>query len=934
MKIKLIIIFLISFLFGSENLCAQHQIFLKVKVDIERHKLYVHEVIKFKNETGTSLNSIVLNDWNNAFSSIETPLAKRFSDEFVRSFYFSRPQDKGFTKISNFTYADNIQANFRRIEKQPDLIEILLDKPLRDKDEITFTIDYELKIPADDFTGYGFKSNDDMSLKNWHLAPARFENGNFVRQSNTNTEDIANANADFTLEISSEKNVKFRTDLAGEENVFFGNNKQFFSLYISQINDFKLYRNTFIDVDTDLKTKLDDNQKAILIDKMVRFVNKNIGKYPHIKIIVSQSDYDKYPFYGLNQLPSFLSPFTNEFIFEIKFLKTYLNSFLQNSLSINQRKDNWINDAVQQWVFMKYIDENYPDAKMMGSLEKWRLLRSYNLVTLPFNQQFNYFYLLNARENQDQPIGDYKDSFTKYNEQIALKYKAGLALKYLDNFLQDSIVARSVKQFYDLNLKKQTDENDFQNILTSNSKQNIDWFFNNVVHSKKIIDYKFTNVSATKDSVSFKLKNKTQNNVPISVFGIKNKKIVFKKWISDVERDSTFTFARNAAERIVLNYNSEVPEFNQRNNTHKIDGFFPNNRPVKFAFMKDLEDPKFNQLLYVPTFSYNLYDGIALGFSLHNKTLLDKPFVFNVEPTFATATKSLTGSFSFSANQNVFDRRLYRITYNAGASYSHYARDAGYSRISPGIYFNFRDLDLRSNRRQLLLMRYIFVNREKLDFPDSNINIKEQNYNVLNFKYIDTKTELARHLSWRQDLQFSKEFGKISTELQYRKLFANARQISLRLYAGSFLYNQTSGNFFNFALDRPTDYLFDYNYIGRSENSGLVSQQLIIAEGGFKTQFKNPFSNQLLVATNASFNVWNWVEIYGDVGFIKNKNQNGRLLYNSGIRLNLVPDYFELFLPVHASNGWQFDGNYSQKIRFVVTLSPQILVNLVKRRWF
>lgn len=42
--------------------------------------------------------------------------------------------------------------------------------------------------------------------------------------------------------------------------------------------------------------------------------------------------------------------------------------------------------------------------------------------------------------------------------------------------------------------------------------------------------------------------------------------------------------------------------------------------------------------------------------------------------------------------------------------------------------------------------------------------------------------------------------------------------------------------FFSFALDRPTDYLFDFNYLGRSEDTGLVSQQIIIAEGGFKSQ--------------------------------------------------------------------------------------------------
>ena len=32
--------------------------------------------------------------------------------------------------------------------------------------------------------------------------------------------------------------------------------------------------------------------------------------------------------------------------------------------------------------------------------------------------------------------------------------------------------------------------------------------------------------------------------------------------------------------------------------------------------------------------------------------------------------------------------------------------------------------------------------------------------------------------------------------------------------------------------------MFDYNYYGRSEDTGLFSQQLVIAEGGFKSQLK------------------------------------------------------------------------------------------------
>jgi hypothetical protein len=174
----------------------------------------------------------------------------------------------------------------------------------------------------------------------------------------------------------------------------------------------------------------------------------------------------------------------------------------------------------------------------------------------------------------------------------------------------------------------------------------------------------------------------------------------------------------------------------------------------------------------------------------------------------------------------------------------------------------------------------------------------------------------------------------VAAEFEYRKLFENNRQVNLRLYAGTFLYNSTNSDFFSFALDRPTDYLFDYGYYGRSESTGFFSQQLILAEGGFKSKLDSPYANQWITTLNGGYNIWNWVEIYGDLGFIKNKQLSARFLYDSGIRLNLVPDYFELYLPVYSSNGWELSQrNYNQKIRFVITLSPKILINLFKRKW-
>ena len=185
------------------------------------------------------------------------------------------------------------------------------------------------------------------------------------------------------------------------------------------------------------------------------------------------------------------------------------------------------------------------------------------------------------------------------------------------------------------------------------------------------------------------------------------------------------------------------------------------------------------------------------------------------------------------------------------------------------------------------------------------------------------------------DLQFASNFGKATADVTFRRLFNDNRQINLRLFAGLFLYNSTNSNFFNFALDRPTDYLFDYNYLGRSESTGIISQELIVAEGDFKTKLPNASANQFLTTANASFNVWNWIEVYGDVGLMKSKSENVRFVYDNGIRFNLVPDYFELYFPVYSNNGWEIaQKNYQEKIRFVVVFNPNSLLGLFTRKWF
>ena len=913
-----------------------------VEVDNEKKELTVNQELSFFNQTNDTLTNIVLNDWMNGYTSKNTPLAARFSDEFGRSFHLAQEKERGRTSAITITDESQTLLTWEIDKNNPDVIQIRLKEKLLPNQKAIFTLSYTVKIPSDKFTKYGYSENGKMYLRNCFLIPARYDNKGFVKYDNLNLDDCANGLSDYDVEIKIPQNFDLDSDLKEIQketingfNVYHltGKNCLDFIFFIDEKKDFEIYRNNNFEVISNLKDdRLNDIQRAIIIDRIVNYVSENLGKYPQSKITVAQADYDRNPFYGLNQLPLFISPFPDEFLYEIKFLKTYLNNYLHNTLRLDPRKDNWIYDGIQVYIMMKYIEEYHPDSKMMGSVAKLKMLKGYNMVSLNFNGQYSYLYMLMARKNLDQPLSNPKNTLIKFNEKIASKYRAGLSFRYLDSYLQNEVVSNSIKQFLVLNRTQQTQRKDFENILTTYSPKKIDWFFDKIIDSRDIIDFKFDKVTRTKDSISFSLKNKTETNVPISVYGIKDKNVVFKKWYYTITTDSIYTIPRNDAEKIVINYKNEVPEYNLRNNWRSLNSLRVTNRPIKFIFFKDLEDPYYNQVVYIPTLEYNLYDGFLPGIRFHNKTILDKQFTFDLNPTISTKAQSLSGKGFIYYNQFNRDSNLYHIRYMMSGHYLHYAPDAYYTKLAPTVFLYYRPDDFRDNRKQTIVIKEIIVDKQKTAFTVSE---NSENYQIFNAKYIDTKTEVTNHFSFLGDFQYSTVFGKLSTEIQYRKLFDNNRSLNLRLFAGTFLHNKTTSNYFDFGLDRPSDYLFESEYLGRSETTGLFSQQSIVADGFFKSKLETRTANRWMTTVNAGYSIWRWIEGYGDIGLIKNADIEPKFVYDSGIRLNLVTDYFELYLPVYSNNGWEIgQQNYGERIRFIVAFRPETLISLFTRKWF
>ena len=943
MRLRLLSIFFIVFhglVFG------QDRIDLKASFNVPAKTIAIEEEITYKNTSEDTLATVYFNDWSNSYSTKTTPLAKRFTEEYNSKFHFAKSEERGYTNITSIKDHLKNELEYSRIKEHPDVLKVTLANPLYPGESYRITLTYNVLVPSDTFTGYGVSAQSEFNLKYWYITPTVYD-GKWEYYSNLNLDDLYVPKADQTFVIKYPKNYKLISELnllnvspndSTQTAILNGRDRVNSELALLKYSNFKFTRTDYFTINTNIEDKgVTEQEKALLADKIAAFLDKNLGHYPHENLLLTQIEYNKDPLYGLNQLPDFIRPFQDNFQYELKLLKTALNSYLENTLLVNPRKDYWLKDGLMVYFLMKYIKENYPDMKLLGSFANTWGIRSFHAADLGFNDQYNLFYMQMARTNRDQPLTMPKDSLLKFNANIANKYKAGVGLKYLDDFVNSNILENTILEYLNRYRLKLTSSSDFEALLKQHTHKDINWFFTDYINTRKKLDFRIKDVVQNKDSVTLTIKNKRDNSMPVSLFELNNDSVLSKTWVEHIKGNKTITIPKNGANKLVLNYDNTLPEFNLRDNWKSLKGFFFNNKPLQFRLLKDFEDPYYSQVFFMPLLEFqNIYDGLTIGVKMYNKTVLRKRFIYKLEPQYGTKSKTFTGRGLVYFTHDYENQDLYNINFGLTGSYTSFAKDAHVTILSPNLTFNFRDdKDFRSNKRQALNFRYLDISRTQKD--NTIVLTEEPDYSVFNIRYINANPGLVDYFRWNSDIQFSKLFGKLSFNYEYRKLSENNRQFNVRFFAGTFLYNRTDINsdYFSFALDRPTDYLFDYDYLGRSETTGIFSQQIIIAEGGFKSKLDTPFANQWLTTINTSTTLWKYIEAYADIGLVKNKYVDPAFVYDSGLRIDLVTDYFELYFPVYSKLGWEIgQPRYDQKIRFKLTLDPKALLGLFRRKWY
>ncbi len=935
MKKFLFIVCVLCF-FGVKSIAQNNSINITSILLTRTDELKIKQTIKFHNKSNVDLNEIYLHNWPNAYKDKNTPLAKRFIENYSKTFHFTGDKNRGSSKIISIS-AGYENANFEITEKQPDLIKVILSKPLKPKESITIDATYIVKIPNDKFTKYGGNKNI-FNLRYWYLTPAVYDDG-WKIYSNLDMDDLYQDLTDYDINFIVPNDYYLNSDLIKKVDStdvlknykLIGNSRTDIEIHFSQNNDFTTFNSQPVSIITNLVSeKLDKPIQTSIINRELDFLKSYLGDFPHEKLFINKIEYDKNPVYGFNQLPSFLAPFSDNFEWDIQFFKVLSRKYIDNVLIFNQREDAWLADGIHTYLMMKYVEKYYPEVKAIGNVSKIWGVRGFNLAKLNFNDKYPFVYQFATRKNLDQALTTQADSLSNFNRKIANKYKAGLGLKFLESYLEEGVIENEIKHFSKLNSGKLTNSHSFiRNIKTT---KDLTWFEEDYLTTNKKIDYTIKKINIEKDSIDVTILNKRNFTAPIQLYGLKGNEIKFKQWLTDIDSVTTIKIPKNGFNRLSLNYEFELPEFNLKNNWKNIDKKIFN-RPLQLKFLKDVENPYYNQFFYTPVYRFNYYDGLVLGMAFSNKTLLDKSLQYKVIPSYSTKSNTFSGSYSMTYENLPEDKKINKFLVGAAGQSYHYAPELFYTTFTPFALLEFKRKSLRDIESKVVVASLTTVDREKsptqIQHPETN------KYSVLNIGFGYSKPDIIDDVRFSSGLELSEKFSKLSVTAQFRKLTDTNRQFDFRFFAGAFLSNKTETDYFSFALDRPSDYLFQYDYLGRSETSGFFSQQVIINEGGFKSKLPVPFANQFLTTLNTSVGLWRWFEVYTDVGFVKNKDEKIYFAHENGVRLNFVQDILEVYFPFHSNLGWEIsEPNYSSKIRFVLVLNPKKIYNFVRRGFY
>lgn len=695
----------------------------------------------------------------------------------------------------------------------------------------------------------------------------------------------------------------------------------------------------------------------------IEFLSKKVGEYPYQQASVVDGTLlagggMEYPTITV------IGSVSSAEILKTVILHEVGHNWFYGLLGSNERQHPWMDEGMNSY-YEKLLDEAIALKKDSVEHTSVKMGGARKSLSIGSNNKSleNLAYLATATLDLDQPCDAPSDSYLPINYGGVVYQKTANMMAYLAEYLGQATFDKVMQAYFDEWKFKHPYPEDFSAVAERVSGKDLSWFFQDGIRSTKKMDYRLKRVHKIRvnHTLEASVKSRTGFHGPIPVSLCKGDSILQTQWI-DYPYTGNAVFTKNTeANRIVIDPNQNLPEVNVANNSVDLHGLFRRRGFKVNLFSLGLGQS--HQLSILPALGYNAHDGLALGLILHNLRLPNRRFQFAITPQYAFNSKSWVGTGI--AGYSFYPKNIFRKVTLAVQGNSYHHQDAtlldGTTQIftrhivaSPSIRFDFRNRNLRNPIQNLLEIRPTVILYQPLEFKKVQDTLFQpqigdyRRYSLAEVLFVHKNNRTFHPYAYQFLAEGNSEFAKIGFTGNFRIDYygegkkARRNSFYFRAFAGKFIDLDGKGDLQSTGAQNLAatytdlnDYMYRDVFVNRNSQTGVLSQQIAMREGGFKirtNQYSTPIgmTNNWMAAVNMRVDVPVKLPFrlqgFADFGtFADAKKQNpsgGALLFDAGVEAHFFGDLLVIYCPLAMSKDFKdYTKSIYTKNRFIQTMS-------------
>ena len=941
---------------------------IQVSLNDQLHELNAFETVEYINNSPDTLRFLIFHLWPNGYSDNKTELAKQLFSIKGKQKLFDDPELKGYMDSLDFRI-EKLQVQWKLLPGQPDICQIILNKPLPPHDSIQITTPFHVKIPKGVTSRLGH-IGESYQISQWYPKPAVYDQTGWHPMSNQDQGEFYSEFGSFDVSITLPDNyivgatgnlqnpeeVQMLNQLANDTSWIknIGSEKADFPVSSgkmktlryteNQIHDFAWFADKRFHV---LKgsMKLPEsgrevttwvmftNQQAKLWKDAIPYINRSIqlfskwnGDYPYrsftaVQSALSAGDGMEYPGITVIGLAKDAYSLDEVIAHEVG------HSWFYSALGSNERRYPFMDEGITSANETRYMHERYPDKKLWETnVRNLKLAKFFHIEQMPVKQMRELEWLSQARDNLEQSINLPADDYNTLNYSLMIYNKAATGFNYLRAYLGDSIYDSCMKEYYHEWKFKHPQPDDLQQIFESNTSKDLSWFFRDFIGTTKRMDYEVVRFANNK----LLIRNKGELVSPTVISGMIGDSICFEKWVDGFSGEKEIDIPDGNYSELKIDSRRVTPELFRLNNNLRTTGFFSKADPLRTQLYFSLEDPGKRHLMFFPAVNWTRENGFMAGVALHNGFLTPKPFEYFVMPFYTFQNPGIAGFGKVAYNMIPCSSLIRKATISMEGTQFGAPDNQNYQKLKAGL-----DIYFRSNQQNNSLAHKAFGNYIAAS-------------NLLQIEHLE-KAKLSSYLQFGYQLErtgninpfrllVSSESGqsflKTSAEFNYKlSYYGKKNGLDIRLFAGTMLKTNPEIPFYNLASAGRSgheQYLFQGTYPDRFSVSttSFWSRQVTFSEGSLVSPVNDQlgFSKWLISLSFISNMPGNnqRIPIKPFVNLLLNDHGFGTshatFFYEAGLKTGIW-NFFEIYIPVVVSGNIEtITGTFKDRIRLVFNL--------------